>query len=1220
MKKELFFIAGVAAIFVGCARETEVATPETGRKHITIQASLAPETKTTVEITNGNGVYSWAEEETIAVIESEASEVTQFTVSNAENGYFEGTIASGNTLLGAVSPESAITEVLASEGEVVYSLEFSGSYSADQTNAILVAAALEKIQSQDAQDPLYKFQFKHVGGLMKVTYTNIPVGTKALRYTTNQNIVGEVKNLESLTGVEVTTSDLDGGMTAVVNFATPVSTPNTTHVFYVPVPTGNYGSFEIALLDDAGTVIPGTLRSKTQNFTVARTDIIKIPTVTLPLATLTNKYVKVTSNDNLTDGVYLIVNEDNGVAFDGSLETLDAVGNTVAVTISNEKTIASSSEVDAATFTINVTNGTILSSSKKYIGQSTDANALTTSDSAMENAITIDENEDANVVSEGGAHLRYNSASNQLRFRYYKSSSYTGQNAIQLYKHTSVSTLIDPALSFSPASVSISDADYGSFVAPALTNAYHVPVVWSSSDENEDYAMLDTETGEVLLTGVPGTFTITASSAASSVFAASSASYTVTVTSSAPGYVKVTSAPADWSGQYLIVYETANLAFDGSLTTLDAVGNSIAVTITNGKIESNATTNAAAFTIASVTGGYSIKSASGYYIGKTAKGNGMDTSESDAYVNTLAYDNSVSVVSITSSGGLVLKYNSASNQNRFRYYGSGQQDIQLYKLEDNRPAAPIFWSASTAIASIGSSFSAPALTNTENLAVTYESSVPAVATIDASGNVIILAEGVTEISATYDGNASGAQYKSTKVSYTLTVQDNRPTVETPTFSPVAGEVVTGTTVTISTATSGATIYYTTDNSEPTTSSTQGTAVTIDAAKTIKAIAVKEGYKNSAVAIATYTTRVATVGSGTAEDPYTAGDILAKYATVGSGESQVYVTGTVAEVTEVSTQHHNATYTITDGENTITVYRGKYLNNTDFTSAEQINENDVVVVCGKISLYQDTPQVAQGNYLVSIVSDPNAPTLSVSPETSASAPASWAADNDDAKSFTVTATNGTWSYDDSDVTSWATVTKNGDVLNVTPKAKQAADNHSGTIVITLTPSHSGYESKTATIHLAQAKYSEGGSDHTATIKFGSASGSTNVNGASVTGNDSEGNTWTVTTVGTESFTPYAEYAQIGSSKKPATSITFTTTLAKDASIKRMSAKFGGFSGTAGTVSLKVGDTTVGTGSLNATTDVTVNATDTSVVGKVLTVTVTGISKGVKAYEISVTYNN
>ena len=79
-----------------------------------------------------------------------------------------------------------------------------------------------------------------------------------------------------------------------------------------------------------------------------------------------------------------------------------------------------------------------------------------------------------------------------------------------------------------------------------------------------------------------------------------------------------------------------------------------------------------------------------------------------------------------------------------------------------------------------------------------------------------------------------------------------PTCATPTFSPAAGAVVSGTEVTISSTTDGATIYYTTDDTDPTTSSATTQPVVISANTTIKAIAVKEGNNNSAVATAEYT--------------------------------------------------------------------------------------------------------------------------------------------------------------------------------------------------------------------------------------------------------------------------------------------------------------------------------------------------------------------------------
>ena len=151
-------------------------------------------------------------------------------------------------------------------------------------------------------------------------------------------------------------------------------------------------------------------------------------------AVIEGDYVKVTANDQLTSGIYLIVYEEGSLAFDGGLQTLDAVGNSIDVEIA-DNVIPATDEVDAAAFTYDAVAGTLKSASGYYIGITSDANGLSASSTtAYTNTLSINEAGNADIVSSGGAYLRYNSASNQTRFRYYKSSSYTGQKAIQLYK------------------------------------------------------------------------------------------------------------------------------------------------------------------------------------------------------------------------------------------------------------------------------------------------------------------------------------------------------------------------------------------------------------------------------------------------------------------------------------------------------------------------------------------------------------------------------------------------------------------------------------------------------------------------------------------------------------------------------------------------------------------------------------------------------------------
>jgi hypothetical protein len=79
------------------------------------------------------------------------------------------------------------------------------------------------------------------------------------------------------------------------------------------------------------------------------------------------------------------------------------------------------------------------------------------------------------------------------------------------------------------------------------------------------------------------------------------------------------------------------------------------------------------------------------------------------------------------------------------------------------------------------------------------------------------------------------------------------TVATPSMSPPAGGYTTPQTVTITDSTGGATIYYTTDGTKPTSSSAEFLApITVSSNETIKAIAMLNGWLPSAVVHAAYT--------------------------------------------------------------------------------------------------------------------------------------------------------------------------------------------------------------------------------------------------------------------------------------------------------------------------------------------------------------------------------
>ena len=585
-------------------------------------------------------------------------------------------------------------------------------------------------------------------------------------------------------------------------------------------------------------------------------------------------YTKVTSSDDLEDGRYLIVNQEKSVAFNGGLDVLDAENNYINVIITDDA-IVSNAETDAASFDIHIDgqNSTIKSASGFYIGQtSSDANGILSSkETQYHNSITIttDDNKMADIVSSGGAYLRYNSTSNQLRFRYYKSTSYGNQKVIALYKYNaSYVALLDPDLSFPQSSYEAIIG--GAFTAPTLSWASGLTpaegsITYAIDTEatgyNPNVASVNSSTGEVTIGTETGTAVIVATYAGNDDYKSGTAIYTITVT----------------DGRLTLTFPFTSSISGWPAAKADAAAGSYTYplsgtnyTFTHTKVNDGiyCSTSYLMITSDNYLGLPAIEGYRLYSVSATLNAGG---NPSTAAVGTITSNTSGTIV----SGGDAQTFDtkgeaktftlSGTIENTVYYLAISNKNFQCIGIElkyepvapDTREDADMSWSASTATATITTgengaviNFTAPTLDEGDASDISYESTNTAVATISSTGVVTIVGPGETSIKAIFEGNEN---YKPQTVSYDLTVTDNRETVATPTFNPVQGTVEAGTAVSISCTTSGATIHFTVDGTEPTAeSATYTSAITVNSTMEIKAIAVKTGYKDSAVATASYT--------------------------------------------------------------------------------------------------------------------------------------------------------------------------------------------------------------------------------------------------------------------------------------------------------------------------------------------------------------------------------
>jgi hypothetical protein len=363
-----------------------------------------------------------------------------------------------------------------------------------------------------------------------------------------------------------------------------------------------------------------------------------------------------------------------------------------------------------------------------------------------------------------------------------------------------------------------------------------------------------------------GTVTITANQAASGVYSAATATQSITINAAAQAISFTDSLPASVSystgltyplsatggasgnvvtysvsGPATLAGSTLTITGAGTVTiTANQAGNSnySAATAATQSIVINAVAQTISFTDslpASVTYNTGLTDP----ISATGGASGNPVTFSVTGPGTI----SGSTLTVTGAGTIQIAANQTGNTN----YAAAPQITQsivvnaaTQTINFTAPASPVIFGVSpiTLVATGGASGNAVVF-----------SVVSGPGTV--SGNVLtVTGAGTIQIAANQAGNAN--YLAATSVTQSIVV-NLAGAAATPTFSPVAGTYAPGQAVTISDATTGATIYYTTNGTTPTTSSSvyKG-AISLSASETLEAIATANGYSPSAVATAIYT--------------------------------------------------------------------------------------------------------------------------------------------------------------------------------------------------------------------------------------------------------------------------------------------------------------------------------------------------------------------------------
>lgn len=323
-----------------------------------------------------------------------------------------------------------------------------------------------------------------------------------------------------------------------------------------------------------------------------------------------------------------------------------------------------------------------------------------------------------------------------------------------VFTYENASSLQDPGLAFASSEQTITLGD--PFTLPELTNNGDGTVTFTSS--NTAVATIDSSTGEVEVLKA-GKTVFTASSAETETYNAGRATFTLTVN---PVPTPIEDGVFDFTG-------------------IQAYGTGLTPTSDNSYIEEPKTWTAGNVTL--VTSGK-------YRWWYAESGNTLRVYEPSEGNTTLTLSvpegNVISQIVITGNSDCKTLVSNIGTYDTDNYTWTGQAQTVVisrgsanaqiktitvtYGVGTEKQDPGLAFSSTTATANIGETFTAPTLSYAEGFdgTITYSSSNTDVATVDATGDVTILAVGETTITATFAGDDT---YEEGSASYTLTVID-----------------------------------------------------------------------------------------------------------------------------------------------------------------------------------------------------------------------------------------------------------------------------------------------------------------------------------------------------------------------------------------------------------------------------------------------------------------